>query len=488
MGFALKATTRVFPTAPKSALEGQKPPHAVAAPKPVKIIEPGTKIKDVRLRDPTKAGERFADRDVSNAAREGREEAKVRPVWFLPGVDDHDGAGLKEGSNFKAALPTTGESSHWAQIANEVHERIAAEERADVHSDVAYAANERLKEKRQSIVRFNADREKLAERMNTRAMEKAAAEAARKEEQNEVRNMREVRKVGQRAVKSAKAVKERLLTREEHGVPGPKEVHFPVSGAMDPEFEEYLERRIASKPTPRPARPQTRAEVKAVEASQKAARAAEHAKRTAANAAEGKGKGQYVAPPPSAPAPSSSGGAPNYGGYASLAKLNQGIATNKIKLSGLELEVQTNGSKMTPHVRANFEEGIKSMKKKIANDEELHVLITSPAHEQNTDFSDKVKFMMEHGSNKNFAIDAHAANFLVDNGYTIYRDAKNRAYFRHTNPATQKTRAVSAENIKATLHAEGLYEDVPKTPNKSNAGRGRPRTPKSAPLGRGGRR
>ena len=320
MGFALKATTRVFPTAPKSALEGQKPPHAVAAPKPVKIIEPGSKIKDVRLHDATKAGERFADYDVSKAARDGREAAKIRPVWFLPGVDDHDGAGLKEGSNFKAALPNTGEQSRWAQIASEVDQRIAAGERADISSEIAYDRREKAAAEAnaaatvaatriQAAQRAKAAREELAQRRVTRA-------AARKEELAQTRHARmtesaakfaaeEVRSIPNEASrkyqnyqKATRANLNRPAIANDYGKA--KAFELPPKTHMGAnEIQRYAEQKKygitpGDVPEPIPTRPSTSVETRAAAAKRKteAAQAAASADATAAAAEH-----LYVPPP-----------------------------------------------------------------------------------------------------------------------------------------------------------------------------------------------
>ena len=317
MGFSLKSTSRVFPTSPKSANEGQKPPAAVAAPKPVKILEPKAKM---HLGDPTKAGARFADVDASNATRDLREAAKVRPVWFLPGVDDHDGAGLIKGSTFKAALPTTGDQSRWAQLADDVDKHIQMGEFDDARDAAIYketesrrAARDNISEKLDKMLqtreRTKATIDEVKTRAVTRAMEKRAAEEAAKE----AANTRMAARAGDRAVEVESEARARVVSRGKKELAAkvakesgkqPRKVAFSHDDASRPgattraqqaKLMKYVDqlqgRGLGEDIEPIPTRPATRAEVRA-ERDRIAAEAA-------AAAAKDKGKGKASAPPPS---------------------------------------------------------------------------------------------------------------------------------------------------------------------------------------------
>ena len=125
-------------------MQDQHPPPKVKAPRPNQVVtsKPLTKLD---IPAPPRAGAEFDDVDARKATRTTESEANVRPVWFLPGVDDHDGAGLKASSapkEFKAALPTGGETERWSGLAKEVDDRVTATHKADVASRTEFAAHE----------------------------------------------------------------------------------------------------------------------------------------------------------------------------------------------------------------------------------------------------------------------------------------------------------------------------------------------------------
>ena len=457
MGFALKATTRVFPTAPQAALDGQKPPAAVAAPKPVKILEASTKIKDIRLKDSTKAGAKFADVDASNATREVREAAKVRPVWFLPGVYDHDGAGLKKDSHFKAALPTTGDPSHWAQIAAEVGDRITIGEFDDKRDAAIYeatesrrAAQENLSEKLDKMLqtreRNKANKKEVETQRVTRAMEKRAAEEAKAAEVREVANSGLAKRAGDRAVAVENVARARVVSRgkkelaaKESGVK-PRKVAFSLDDASRPgtttrsqqaKLMKYVDqlqgRGTGDELEPFPTRPATRAELRAeasaaqaterdrkvteAAAAQAAERDRKAAEAAAAQAAKGKGKGRASAPPLDKDGAGPSGGV---GG-------------------------------------ANFQTDVMAMIK-------------------NSQFTDPVE-----------------AATLVEHGFSVKVDALGKRYYYETNESGRSTQTTKfavtkflrdmRENGAPSVPGTGIWPDG-RTPPP--LGRGRPRTPRSA--------
>ena len=192
MGFTLKAPARVFRTS-TSTPRDQAPPRPVSAPKPVKVVEQKALTKN--LNPQVHAGEEFADRDAEAATRATRADEKVRPVWFFPGIDDHDGAGLKAGSTYKAALPTTNGGERWAALANAVDETNAQNvaydqeltdtyhteqamkaEKAEAHARARQIAKEASAAARQQKAQATrADVQRMSERVN--AMETRNARA-----------------------------------------------------------------------------------------------------------------------------------------------------------------------------------------------------------------------------------------------------------------------------------------------------------------------
>ena len=442
MGFTLKATTRVFPTAPQAALDGQKPPAAVAAPKPVKIVEPSTKIKDIRLKDSIKAGAKFADVDASNATRDLREAAKVRPVWFLPGVDDHDGAGLIKGSTFKAALPTTGDQSRWAQLADDVDKHIKMGVFDDAKDAAIYedinsrrAAHENLREKMDKMLqtreRTKADMKELNTRRVTRASEKRAAEEASREAANS--NL--AKRAGDRAVEVESEARARVVSRgrkelaakeaKESGKQ-PRKVPHSLDDASRPgattraqqaKLMRYVDqlqgRGLEEDIEPLPTRPATRAELKA-EKDRIAAEAA------AAQAAKDKGKGKASAsapPPPPPPSLDKDGAGPSSG-------VAQGPQFQKDVMNFIK----------------------------------------------NSQFSDPVE-----------------ATTLVEHGFSVKADALGKRYYYTTDARGETSRTTKdavknflrdmKENGAPTVPGSGIWPDGRSPPPLP---KGRPRTPRSA--------
>ena len=144
MGFSLKPPARFCGSSPSAAQKDQSPPPKVKAPRPIQVVtsKPLTKLD---IPAPPRAGAEFDDVDARKATRTTESEANVRPVWFLPGVDDHDGAGLKASSapkEFKPAMPGGGDTERWSDLAKEVDDRVTATHKADVASRTEFAAHE----------------------------------------------------------------------------------------------------------------------------------------------------------------------------------------------------------------------------------------------------------------------------------------------------------------------------------------------------------
>ena len=292
MTFAgLKTVTRIFP---KSASEVPKNPPTVAAPKPVKIVEPPAKLKDTRLKEPTKAGARFADTDATRAMAAIREDARVRPVWFLPGVDDHDGAGLKEGSTFKAALPTTDRSERWAKLAEDIDTKNLENATAAQNKEALYDKRAAAARRIQALAKGRATRAQLKEYRAGQAAAAATAAAAAAAAREQDQYNREVREAGDRALRGANGFRARVRRGmasidDDLNVFPKRNNQRARTQAGHAELMEHVERRLdGAPPGPLPWRPRTRAELRddiaaAPEAREAAPRAA------AAAAAKGKG-------------------------------------------------------------------------------------------------------------------------------------------------------------------------------------------------------
>jgi len=204
MAFSLRPRIRIFKDKPAASSAGQasgqvevgsRPPRVVA-PKPVKVVEPPA--KKFTLEPRARAGARFHDSMASDATNAVNEDSKARPIWFLPGVDDHYGAAVKAGSNFTAHYPTGRGNEHFAELAEEINQHNAD---TDAYDRDKYA----LYDREQEFVRaWNAE-------------ERA------KEEAHKLQNARDAPRDENKRITRAEAarMRERLQEMESRAAPPP---------------------------------------------------------------------------------------------------------------------------------------------------------------------------------------------------------------------------------------------------------------------------
>ena len=99
-----------------------------------------TEPTPLKIRAPPKAGSQYADVDTDDAVARQRKARELRPVWFLPNVDDKEGMFEKtdKAEKSRAALPTSEGSARWDKIAQDVE---AKHTEVDTERN-AYAAHE----------------------------------------------------------------------------------------------------------------------------------------------------------------------------------------------------------------------------------------------------------------------------------------------------------------------------------------------------------
>jgi len=175
-----------FPSARDESDERDRSPRRSAPPKPVKVIElKKEKNTPLQMHAPAKAGESYAEPDVREAVTKLRREEELRPVWFLPGVDDHKGMfdqASKAERTYKPSLPTAVKSERFDELAREVEEAQRAEAEANAPREAIREA--RRTRRHDPVVKAAraAQRNEAEAAVAAEAVMAAAEETARKQQ------------------------------------------------------------------------------------------------------------------------------------------------------------------------------------------------------------------------------------------------------------------------------------------------------------------